>query len=213
LLPKVPTSIECFDISHTSGEFTIASCVVFNAHGKVKKDYRRFNIENITKGDDCAAIEQAIIRRYSTNKLPDLIIIDGGKGQLRAAQRALKSRKATIISIAKGLKRRPGFEVIYNQQKTPIILPKDSPSLHLLQQIRDEAHRFAITLNRKKVSKKRVTSILETIYGVGKKKRQILLEHFGGIQGVISASLIDLVNIKGINKKLAERIHEILQKF
>ena len=209
-LPKLPYSIECFDISHLSGEFTIASCVVFNINGPVKKDYRRFNIENITKGDDYAAISQAITRRYSTHQLPDLIMIDGGKGQLRSAQMALKNRNATIISIAKGPKRQPGLEVIYTAERKPIILPKDSSSLHLLQQIRDEAHRFAITGHRKKLAKKRVTSVLETINGVGKKKRQRLLEHFGGIQGVMAASVEDLAKVPGINLELAQRIHTVI---
>jgi excinuclease ABC subunit C len=210
-LPKLPKHIECFDISHTKGEFTTASCIVFDLNGPVKKDYRRFNIENITKGDDYAAIEQAVARRYNNHELPDLIIIDGGKGQLKRAQAALKNHKTSMIAIAKGPKRKPGLEVIYTSDKS-MVLSKDSPSLHLLQQIRDEAHRFAITGHRKNLAKRRISSILETIPGVGKKKRHLLLEYFAGIQGVIAASIDDLTKIHGINYELAKRIYEALHR-
>lgn len=209
-LPTIPKRIECFDISHTKGELTVASCVVFDTNGPVKKDYRRFNIENITKGDDYAAIEQALIKRYENHSIPDLIIIDGGKGQLHRAQITLKNKPATIIAIAKGQERKPGLEIIYTAKNKPNTLPKDSSSLHLLQQIRDEAHRFAITGHRKKLAKKRVTSVLETIYGIGTKKRRLLLEHFGGIQNIMKANIDDLTKIRGINHELAKKIYEVL---
>jgi len=211
-LTKEPKSIECFDISHNQGESTIASCVVFNSNGPVKKDYRRFNVENITKGDDYAAIEQAIIRRYHTHQFPDLIIIDGGKGQLHRAQTTLKNFKGDVISIAKGPKRKPGLEIIYTAQNKPLVLPKNSSSFLLLQRIRDEAHRFAITRHRQKLIKKRVTSVLENIYGIGSKKRRLLLEHFGGIQAIKDASIDELAVIPGINKELAKKIYDKLHE-
>lgn len=209
-LPSTPKRIECFDISHTKGESTIASCVVFDINGPVKKDYRRFNIENITGGDDYAALEQALTRRYDNHPIPDLIIIDGGKGQLHSAQIALKNKPATIIAIAKGSERKPGLEIIHTIKNNSISLPQDSSTLHLLQQIRDEAHRLAITGHRKKLAKKRVTSVLETIHGVGIKKRRLLLEHFSGIQGVMAATIDDLIKVRGINRELAKKIYETL---
>lgn len=215
-LDEAPTRMECFDISHTRGELTVASCVVFDAEGAVKSDYRRFNIEGIQGGDDYAAMAQALNRRYTRiqsgeGKLPDILFIDGGKGQLRAAAEVLDELAVVgvlLVGVAKGPDRRVGMEQLFLLGKeSPIILPADSPALHLIQQIRDEAHRFAITGHRQRREKSRRTSVLEQIPGVGAKRRQRLLRQFGGLQGVTRAGIADLERVEGISRKLAEQIY------
>jgi len=218
-LPSLPKRIECFDVSHTMGEATVASCVVFNQDGSVKNDYRKFNITNITPGDDLAAIKQALQRHFSHYKknkiqLPDVLIIDGGKNQLKQAEEVLTNLQIleiTLLAIAKGATRKPGWETIYLLGQTkPITLPPDSHALHLIQQIRDEAHRFAITAHRKRRAKTRKKSTLENIPGVGAKRRQMLLKHFGGLQGILKASIEDLARTPNINQKLAKKIYDAL---
>lgn len=209
--------IECFDISHTQGEATVASCVVFGPQGPVSSDYRRFNIEGITAGDDYAAMEQVLTRRYTRVKkeegrLPDLILIDGGKGQISSAKKVMEELQTgdiTLVGVAKGPSRKPGLEalIIARDNKT-IRLEQSSPVLHLIQNIRDEAHRFAITGHRLRRKKKRNQSSLETIEGVGQKRRQNLIRHFGGLQGIIRAGVEDLAKVPGINKNLARKIYD-----
>ncbi|HEX2548362.1 MAG TPA: excinuclease ABC subunit UvrC, partial [Gammaproteobacteria bacterium] len=206
--------IECFDISHTMGEATLASCVVFNTEGPVKSDYRRFNIKDITPGDDMAAMRQVLLRRYERlqkeqRRLPDLVLIDGGLPQLSGAKKVFQELNLSsiqMIGIAKGVSRRPGLETLYFPDKTAIHLSSDSLGLHLIQQIRDEAHRFAITGHRQKRAKKRRTSFLEEIPGVGAKRRRELLRYFGGIQAINRASLLELTKVPGISQSLAQRI-------
>lgn len=190
-LSEAPQRMECFDISHTQGEATVASCVVFNEEGPLKSDYRRFNIEGIEPGDDYAAMRQALLRRYTRikkgeGKLPDILFIDGGKGQVSQARDVLEELQVegvVIIGVAKGEGRRPGLEkLILSGSSEPIILPADSMALHLIQHIRDEAHRFAITGHRQRRGKARQRSVLEDIPGLGPKRRQTLIKHFGGIQ-------------------------------
>ncbi|MCW8908492.1 MAG: excinuclease ABC subunit UvrC [Sedimenticola sp.] len=215
-LDEVPGRMECFDISHTRGESTVASCVVFDAGGALKSDYRRFNIEGIQGGDDYAAMAQALNRRYTRiqsgeGKLPDILFIDGGRGQLNAAARVLDELAVVgvlLVGVAKGPDRRAGMEQLFLLGKErPIILPADSPALHLVQQIRDEAHRFAITGHRQRREKSRKTSVLEQIPGVGAKRRQRLLRQFGGLQGITRAGITDLERVDGISRKLAEQIY------
>ncbi len=215
-LDEAPGRMECFDISHTGGELTVASCVVFNAQGPHKSDYRRFNIEGITPGDDYAAMEQALTRRYTRiqsgeGKLPDILFIDGGKGQLSAVSKVLEELAVSgvqLIGVAKGPDRKPGLEQLFLfGQDRPIILPPDSPALHLIQQIRDEAHRFAITGHRQRRDKQRKTSVLEEIPGIGPKRRQRLLRHFGGLQGIARAGVDDLVRVEGISGQLAQQLY------
>lgn len=211
--------IECFDISHSQGEATVASCVVFDAEGPRKQDYRRFNIEGITGGDDYAAMSQAIERRYKRVKageaiMPDLLLVDGGKGQLNAARAILESLGLTqvhLLSVAEGTSRKAGLETLFLETiDNQLALPGHSPALHLIQQIRDEAHRFAITGHRQRRDKARVTSGLEDIPGVGPKRRQALLRHFGGRKAIAEASLEALCQVDGINRALAEEIHATL---
>ncbi|MGD8910838.1 MAG: excinuclease ABC subunit UvrC, partial [Chromatiales bacterium] len=215
-LPALPERMECFDISHTRGESTVASCVVFNDQGPLKSDYRRFNIEGITAGDDYAAMRQALERRYRRIKqgevpLPDLLFIDGGKGQLSAVHTTLQDMGVagvTLIGVAKGVDRKAGMEQLFLLGRSaPIILPPDSPALHLIQQIRDEAHRFAITAHRQRRSKKRNRSVLEEIPGIGPKRRQRLLKQFGGLQELARAGVEDLASVEGVSKRLAEQIY------
>ncbi|MDH5189685.1 MAG: excinuclease ABC subunit UvrC [Gammaproteobacteria bacterium] len=217
-LANQPQRLECFDISHTMGEATVASCVVFDINGPVKDDYRRFNIEDITPGDDYAAMRQALSRRYKRlkngeGKLPDMLVIDGGKGQISQAHSVLEELQINdvlILGVAKGPGRKPGLETLYlSGSGKPIILPADSPALHLIQQIRDEAHRFAITGHRQKRSRSRKTSSLESIPGLGPKRRQQLLNQFGGLQEVARAGVEDLANVKGISKQLAQKIYDV----
>jgi excinuclease ABC subunit C len=213
--------MECFDISHTGGEATVASCVVFDAEGPLTTDYRKFNITNITPGDDYAAMEQAITRRYTRvkkedGKIPDIIFIDGGKGQVGKAQKVLEElqlNEPILIGVAKGPSRKAGLEtLIIERDNKQQHLPHDSPVLHLIQHIRDESHRFAITGHRQRRKKKRNQSTLENIEGIGQKRRQNLLRHFGGIQGITSAGVEDLAKVNGINKNLAQKIYDIFHE-
>lgn len=208
--------MECFDISHTQGEATIASCVVFDNQGPNTKEYRRFNIEGITPGDDYAAMEQAITRRFKRllelQSLPDVLIIDGGKGQVGVAQRVLSSLNVsgvTLLGVAKGPARKAGWEkLILVNENREFTLPEDSKALHLLQHIRDEAHRFAITAHRKKRQKVRLESTLEHIEGVGAKRRQALLHRFGGLRELAKAPLAEIIKVQGISESLAQRIYQ-----
>jgi excinuclease ABC subunit C len=181
----------------------------------VKSSYRRFNIKGITPGDDVAAIQQVIQRRYQQEhpKIPDLILIDGGPAQLAVANQTLiklNHSPILLIGVAKGASRKPGLETLYRVDQPPINLPPDSPALHLIQQIRDEAHRFAITGHRQQRDKKRITSVLEKIPGIGAKRRRELLLHFGGIQALTRASLEELEQVIGISQSLAKRIYTAL---
>ena len=218
-LPALPTRLECFDISHTMGEATVASCVVFDHSGPLKADYRRFNIEGITPGDDYAAMKQALTRRFTRllkgeAKLPDLLLIDGGLGQLQQAESVMSElgvEGVQLMGIAKGISRKAGQEtLILGRSHLELALPTDSPALHLLQHIRDEAHRFAITAHRQRRGKARKSSALEAIPGIGPKKRKELLLHFGGQQEVRRASIEDLQRVPGISQQLAETIYEYL---
>ncbi len=215
-LDEIPQRLECFDISHSSGELTVASCVVFDTNGPLKSDYRRFNIEGITPGDDYAAMEQALERRYTRlkkgeGKLPDILLIDGGNGQLTKAIAVLAElgiNDVLIIGVAKGSTRKAGFETLYNALTgSEIVLNNDSPALHLIQHIRDEAHRFAITSHKQRRDKKRKTSSLEDIPGVGAVRRRELLRHFGGIQEIQKAGANDIAKVAGISQHLAEEIY------
>lgn len=213
-LDKTPVGIECFDISHTMGEATVGSCVVFNRDGPVKSNYRRFNITDITPGDDIAAMRQALTRRYKRLQsdeaiLPDILLIDGGKPQLHAAEQVLAELEITsifLIGVAKGVTRKPGFETLHFTNGAEIHLAPDSLALLLIQQIRDEAHRFAITGHRARRAKTRMTSSLETIPGIGAKRRRELLQYFGGIQALKRASVDELAKVPGISQALAQRI-------
>ncbi len=218
-LEQTPQRLECFDISHSSGEAVVASCVVFDSNGALKSDYRRFNIEGITGGDDYAAMEQAIRRRYTRlmkgeGKLPDILLIDGGKGQIGVAKNVLADLGVVgvmILGVAKGTSRKPGLEtLILADEDNRVIGRPQQAALHLIQQIRDEAHRFAITGHKARRDKKRRTSPLEGIAGVGPTRRRDLLKHFGGIVEVKKASVADLMKVDNINKKVAEAIYSTL---
>ena len=219
-LDSTPERVECFDISHSSGEAVVASCVVFdNSSGALKSDYRRFNIENITGGDDYAAMEQAIRRRYTRlmkgeGKLPDILLIDGGKGQIGIAKSVLSDLGVVgvmTIGVAKGTTRKPGMEtLILADENNKVVARPQQAALHLIQQIRDEAHRFAITGHKARRDKKRRTSPLEGIPGVGPTRRRDLLKHFGGVVEVKKASVADLMKVTNINKKVAEAIYSAL---
>ena len=219
-LESTPERLECFDISHSSGEAVVASCVVFdNNSGALKSDYRRFNIDNITAGDDYAAMEQAIRRRYTRlmkgeGKLPDILLIDGGKGQIGVAKSVLSDLGVVgvmTIGVAKGTTRKPGMEtLILADQNNKVVARPQQPALHLIQQIRDEAHRFAITGHKARRDKKRRVSSLEGIPGVGATRRRDLLKHFGGVGEVKKASVADLMKVDNINKKVAEAIYGAL---
>ncbi len=214
-LPEMPQRLECFDISHSSGEATVASCVVFDNNGPLKSDYRRFNIEDVTAGDDYGAMRQALSRRYTRIKsgegpMPDILFIDGGKGQVSQALSVLEELQITdllVVGVAKGTTRKAGFEVLYRADTgEEFVMPSDSSGLHLVQHIRDESHRFAITGHKQRRDKKRRASPLEGIPGVGPKRRRELLRHFGGWQEVKAASVEDLANIPGISEKIAKDI-------
>ncbi len=218
-LEAPPERLECFDVSHTSGEATVASCVVFNQAGPLKSDYRRFNLKPEALGDDYGAMTEALRRRYARVKkgevpMPDVLFVDGGKGQLAAAMTVLDELELDwlqAVAVAKGRTRRPGMEQLFLAGKsTPTILPADSPALHLIQQLRDEAHRFAITGHRQRRGKARTASRLEQIPGLGPKRRRELLRQFGGLQGVRGAGVDDLVKVDGISRSLAERIYNDL---
>lgn len=213
--------IECFDISHTSGELTVASCVVFGPEGAMKSDYRRFNINGITPGDDYAAMHQALLRRFSRLQkedavMPDLLLIDGGKGQVSQAHSVLNELDITsvnVVGVAKGPSRKAGLEtLVLSDGHDTMNMPADNPALHLIQNVRDEAHRFAITGHRRKREKKRGTSTLEQIEGVGNKRRQTLIKHFGGLQGVSKAGVEDLASVPGISQQLARKIYQALHE-
>ena len=212
---STPERIECFDVSHSSGESTVASCVVFDSNGPVKNDYRKFNIQGVKANDDYAAMQQALERRYKRlvngeGQIPDILLIDGGKGQLSVAKTALAELGVvgvTIIGVAKGTTRKAGFETLIFAETGHVITDPDQAALHLIQQIRDEAHRFAITGHKQRRDKKRRTSALEGIPGVGPKRRRDLLKHFGGIVEVKKASVADLMKVSNINKQVAESIY------
>ena len=210
--------IECFDISHTMGEATIASCVVYEGDDLKKSDYRRYNISGITPGDDYAAMHAALIKRFhksveENGVLPDLLLIDGGKGQISTAVAAMTELglgEVLLLGVAKGEARKPGLETLIFADGRELNLAKDHPGFHLIQQIRDEAHRFAITGHRAKRGKARMQSTLEDIAGIGPKRRKQLLEHFGGLQGVRDAGVDALATVNGISRELAETIYRAL---
>lgn len=209
--------MECFDISHTQGNQTVASCVVFDENGPKKSAYRRYNIEGITKSDDYAAMRQALTRRYrKMQNLPDLLVIDGGKGQLGVASEVLKELNISsikIMGVAKGVTRKPGLEkLIFPGLSSPKQLPENSKALHLIQQIRDEAHRFAITFHRSKRQKESIRSRLEAIEKIGPKRRKALIQHFGGIQDLHRAPLSEIAKVKGISAALAKNIYDYLHR-
>ena len=226
-LPEPPARIECFDVSHTDGEATVASCVVFGPEGPVKSDYRRFNIRGVTPGDDYAAMRQALARRFASSgardedetegaSLPDLLLIDGGRGQLGRALDVLAELALTGVetaAVAKGPGRKPGFESVFRPARaSPLDLREDSPALHLIQQIRDEAHRFAITGHRSQRARRRRTSTLETLPGIGPVLRQRLLTEFGGLPGVRRAGVEDLARVRGVSVRRAREIYERLRE-
>jgi excinuclease ABC subunit C len=216
-LPELPRRMECFDISHTQGEGTVASCVVFGPEGPIKSDYRRFNIAGIEPGDDYAAMHQALDRRFARLKkgegeVPDILFIDGGKGQVSQALDVLRAQGLEglrVIGVAKGAERRPGLEtLVLSGVEGPSILPPQSSALHLIQQIRDEAHRFAITGHRARRAKARRESRLEEIPGLGPKRRTALLRHFGGLRGIARAGIEELAKVPGISRNLARAIYD-----
>ncbi len=216
-LDEPPQRMECFDISHTGGERTVASCVVFGSDGPSKSDYRRFNIDGIEPGDDYAAMDQALTRRYTRIKdgelsPPDILFIDGGKGQLGRAADVLQELGISgivLLGVAKGPDRKAGMEQLWLLgEKTPIILPASSPALHLIQQIRDEAHRFAITGHRQRRAKARTTSVLEEMPGIGPKRRQRLLKQFGGLRELARAGVEDIARVEGVSRNLAQKIYD-----
>ena len=218
-LEETPQRVECFDVSHTSGEATVASCVVFNTAGPLKSDYRRFNLGPDVAGDDYGALAEALSRRYARVKkgevpTPDVLFVDGGKGQLAEAMRVLEDVELdwlTVVAVAKGRARRPGAERLFRPGADKALqLPPDSPALLLIQQLRDEAHRFAITGHRQRRAKTRRRSLLEDIPGLGPRKRRELLRQFGGLQGVKGASVDDLLKVRGIGPALAETIYNEL---
>ena len=218
-LPEIPMRMECFDVSHIMGEATVASCVVFSAGEPLKHEYRRFNINGLTKGDDYAAMKQALERRYrrlltGEYKMPDILFIDGGKGQLNVAREVLNElgvEAVRIVAIAKGVERKPGMETLFlaDDSGIKVIIP-DTGALYLIQKIRDEAHRFALAGHRQSRAKKRSTSPLEDLPGLGPKRRQKLIKYFGGLRGVNRASVEELSTVPGISVRLAGAIYERL---
>ncbi|RYU63281.1 excinuclease ABC subunit UvrC [Methylolobus aquaticus] len=220
-LAQTPNRLECFDISHLQGDQTVASCVVFDRDGPLKSAYRRFNIEGVQPGDDYAALAQAVDRRYQRIRrgeveAPDILFIDGGKGQVRAVQDALDAlgmAEITVLGVAKGPDRRAGMEVLFRPDHgSGIELPTSSPARLLIQHIRDEAHRFAITGHRQRRRSGATTSILDSIEGLGPKRRQTLLHHFGGLREIGRAGVDALCSVQGINRQLAQRIYETLNE-
>jgi len=218
-LPSTVQRIECFDVSHTMGEAAVASCVIFDRLSMQTSEYRRFNVKPAIGGDDYAALKEALTRRVARivsgeYPAPDLLVIDGGKGQVAVAAEVLAEQGlhgTHLIGIAKGPERKPGLEeIVFPDRAAPLTLPPDHPGLHLLQQIRDEAHRFAIQGHRARRGKARTTSTLQEIGGIGSKRRQALLSHFGGLKGVQAASVDDLARVPGISRALAERIYASL---
>jgi excinuclease ABC subunit C len=220
-LPEGAQRVECFDISHTMGEATVASCVVYDRQQMQKSEYRRFNIRDITPGDDYAAMRQVLGRRYErvtaeAGRIPDLVLIDGGRGQVSAARAALVElglHQVCVVGVAKGPERKPGLEeLILESDARTLELPPTNPGLHLIQAIRDEAHRFAIVGHRARRGKSRTTSMLNEIPGIGAKRRQALIEHFGGLRGVQAAAIDDIAKVEGISRPLAERIYKHLHE-
>ncbi len=220
-LPEGAQRVECFDISHTMGEATVASCVVYDHQQMQKSEYRRFNIRDIAPGDDYAAMRQVLARRYErvtaeAGKIPDLVLIDGGKGQVGAAKAALVElglHQVCVVGVAKGPERKPGLEELILESETrPLELSPSHPGLHLIQAIRDEAHRFAIVGHRARRGKSRTTSMLNEIPGIGAKRRQALIEHFGGLREVQAAAIDDIAKVEGISRPLAERIYRHLHE-
>jgi excinuclease ABC subunit C len=218
-LPDTAQRIECFDVSHTMGEAAVASCVVYDRHAMQKSEYRRFNVRGVTPGDDYAAMRQALTRRYERvsaedGKIPDLILIDGGRGQVNAARAALAElglNDLTVVGVAKGPERKAGLEeLVLEADGQSLSLPPQHPGLHLVQSVRDEAHRFAIVGHRAKRGKTRTTSTLTEIPGIGARRRQKLLAHFGGLQGVQAAAVDELANVDGVSRSLAEKIYNYL---
>jgi excinuclease ABC subunit C len=218
-LPPSVRRIECFDVSHTQGEATVASCVVYDNLGMRNGEYRRYNIGDITPGDDYGAMREVLTRRYEKvtrgeGVVPDLVLIDGGRGQVNAARAVMEELGLSdifLVGVAKGPERKPGMEeLILAEGDRSLRLEPDHPGLHLIQQVRDEAHRFAITGHRARRGKARVTSSLESIAGVGMKRRRQLLERFGGLKGVQSASIEELAQVEGISRTLAEKIYREL---
>jgi excinuclease ABC subunit C len=218
-LAAPPLRLECFDVSHIQGEATVASCVVFGPEGPLKSDYRRFNIEGVAPGDDYAAMAQALTRRYrrvlaGEVPVPDVLLIDGGAGQLAAAAGILAElgvKIGAVVGVAKGADRRAGQERLFLLgAEAPSILPADSRALHLIQRIRDEAHRFAIAGHRRLRGKSRQSSVLEVVPGLGPSRRRELLKHFGGLQGILRAGVDDLCAVRGVSRGLAEAIYEHL---
>jgi len=211
--------IECFDISHTLGEATVASCVVYDRHAMQKAEYRRFNIRDVAPGDDYAAMRQALRRRYERlaldgGKIPDLILIDGGQGQVNVAREALAEiglSDVSIVGVAKGAERKPGLEqLVVEADGRKLSLATHDRGLHLVQSIRDEAHRFALLGHRARRGRTRTTSSLADIPGIGDKRRQRLLAHFGGLRGVQSAAIDEIAQVEGISRTIAERIYRAL---
>ncbi|MFC0267567.1 excinuclease ABC subunit UvrC [Kushneria aurantia] len=218
-MAEPPHRLECFDISHSQGEATVASCVVFDQNGPIKSDYRRFNIEGVAAGDDYAAMRQALTRRYKRIQSgevprPDVLIVDGGKGQLNMAREVFEEQGVfdiLLLGVAKGTSRKPGLETLFiDTVERSMTLEGASGALHLIQHIRDEAHRFAITGHRQRRDKARRSSTLQDIPGIGPRRRRELLRHFGGLQGIQSASKDDLARVPGINERLAAQIHQAL---
>ncbi len=218
-LDVAPARMECFDISHSSGEATVASCVVFDGDGPLKSDYRRFNIEGVAAGDDYGAMEQALRRRYKRlqsgdGTMPDMLLVDGGKGQLSQAERVLAELQIEgllVVAFAKGSTRRAGLEtLILADSRVELELETTSPALHLIQHIRDEAHRFAITGHRQRRGKRRLGSELDAIPGIGPKRKRELLRHFGSISGLRGASMEAIAKLPGINATLAAAIYGAL---
>lgn len=217
-LDELPERMECFDISHSSGEFPVASCVVFDQEGPRKADYRRFNITDITGGDDYAAMNQALTRRYSRlqkedKKLPDILIVDGGKGQLTQAKTVLAElgiHDILLLGVAKGVTRKAGLEILHFSDGREMDLEGDNPGLHLIQHIRDEAHRFAVAGHTAGRDKLRRRSKLEDIEGIGPKRRKALLTHFGGLREIERASAAEIAKVEGISKNMAEEVYSAL---
>ena len=218
-LAAPPQRMECFDVSHTAGEGTVASCVVFGPEGPLKKEYRRFNITGIAPGDDYGALRQALERRYTRVRdgevpAPDVLFIDGGRGQVgevHAVLAALGFGELRLVGVAKGADRRVGQERLFvHGEPAPRILDAASPALRLVQRLRDEAHRFAIAGHRKRRARRYNESILEIVPGLGPAKRRALIRHFGGLQGVLKAGVADLARVSGIGPVLAQTLYDHL---
>jgi excinuclease ABC subunit C len=216
-----PVRLECFDISHTAGEATVGACVVFDAEGPVSSQYRRFNMKSVEAGDDYGAMREVLQRRYrkvveNQEALPDLVLVDGGKGQYRIAHEVLNELllgDIPIVAVAKGRDRKPGNEKLYISRRNSVLsLPGSSAGLHLIQQIRDEAHRFAITGHRQRRAKRRTYSTLQDVPGIGAIRRRALLKYFGGLQQLKRAPVEDLIKVAGISNPLAEKIYHFLRQ-